>query len=77
MPSQSHTPVSEAQIRALVTAARCLRDRLWVCDADGGTAAAGDRLLRLDWAVQAGQVVLADRAAQGLAPPSRPRQDHR
>ncbi len=35
--------------------------------ADGSPPAAADgRLLHLDWAVRAGRLVLADRAAQGL-----------
>ncbi len=34
--------------------------------ADGSPPAADERLGRLDWAVRAGRLVLADRAAQGL-----------
>jgi hypothetical protein len=58
--------VSEEQILALVAAADGLRRRQRQRYADGSTAAADGRLLRLDWAGRAGRLVLADRAAQGL-----------
>lgn len=54
--------VSDRQIFALVTAAQCLGDRQRKRCADVSTAAADERLLRLDWAVRAGRLVLAERA---------------
>ena len=57
--------VTDEQILAFVTAAHCLsrrqRDRCAV-----RTALADERLLRLDWAVRVGRLVLADRAASAL-----------
>ena len=59
--------VSDEQILALVAAADGLRRRQRQRYAGGSPAAAADeRLLRLDWAVRAGRLVLADRAAQAL-----------
>ncbi len=58
--------VSDEQILALVAAADGLSRRQRQRYADGSPSAAGDRLLRLDWAVRAGRLVLADRAARGL-----------
>jgi len=59
--------VSDEQILALVAAADGLRRRQRQRYAGGSPAPAADeRLLRLDWAVQAGRLVLADRAAQAL-----------
>jgi len=55
----------DEQILVLVVAADGLSRRQRQRSADGGPSAAG-RLLRLDWAVRAGRLVLADRAAQGL-----------
>ena len=56
--------VSDEQILALVAAADGLRRQRY---AGGSPASAADeRLLRLDWAVRAGRLVLADRAAQAL-----------
>lgn len=58
---------SDEQILALVAGADGLSRRQRQRYSDGSPSeAAGDRLLRLDWAVRAGQLVLADRAAQGL-----------
>jgi len=59
--------VSDEQILALVEATDGLRRRQRQGYADGSPSAAADeRLLRLDWAVRAGRLVLADRAAQSL-----------
>lgn len=59
--------VSDEQILALVAAADGLGRRQRQRYAGGSPAAAADeRLLRLDWAVRAGRLVLADRAAQAL-----------
>lgn len=58
--------VSDEQILALVTAAQCLGDRQRKRYADVSTAAADERLLRLDWAVRAGRLVLAQRAVPGF-----------
>lgn len=55
--------VSDEQILALVTGADGLSRRQR--DREVSTAA-GERLLRLDWAVRAGRLALADRAARGL-----------
>jgi len=55
--------VCDEQIRALVDAAgRLGRRQQERCD-DAGTAAATERLQHLDWAVRAGRLALADRAA--------------
>jgi len=59
--------VSDEQILALVAAADGLRRRQRQRYAGGSPASAADeRLLRLAWAVRAGRLVLADRAAQAL-----------
>ena len=59
--------VSDEQIRALVAAADGLRRRQRQRYAGCSPASAADeRLLRLAWAVRAGRLVLADRAAQAL-----------
>ena len=59
--------VSDEQILALVAAADGLRRRQRQRYAGGSPASAADeRLLRLDWVVRAGRLVLADRAAQAL-----------
>lgn len=58
--------VSDEQILALGAATDGLRRRQRQRYADGSPSAADERLLRLDWAVRAGGLVLADRAAQGL-----------
>ncbi len=58
--------VSDEQILALVAAADGLGRRQRLRYADGSpSAAVEERLLRLDWAVRAGRLALADRAAQG------------
>jgi hypothetical protein len=59
--------VSDEQILALVTGADGLSRRQRQRYADGSPSAADERILRLDWAVRAGRLVLADRAAQGLS----------
>ena len=58
--------VSDEQIRALVAAAAGLRQRQRDRCAGDDCAAAKERLLRLDWAVRAGRLVLADRAVRAL-----------
>ncbi len=66
-PSVRHPrEVSDEQILALVTAAEALRRRQRQRRGDVSTTTADERLLRLDWAVRAGRLVLADRAAQAL-----------
>ncbi len=54
--------VSDEQILALVAAADGLGRRQRQRYADGSPSAADERLRRLDWAVRAGRLVLADRA---------------
>lgn len=73
--------VSDEQILALVAAAQGLGDRQRQRQrcVTVSTAAADERLLRLDWAVRTGRLVLAERAGPGSgssdpshqAPPSR------
>jgi hypothetical protein len=58
--------VCDEQILSLVAAADGLSRRQRQRSADGSPSAADERLLRLDWAVRAGRLVLADRAARGL-----------
>lgn len=58
--------VSDERILAFVAAAQGLSQRQRNRYADVGSAAADERLLRLEWAVQAGRLVLADRAARAL-----------
>ncbi len=65
--------VSDEQILALVAAAQCLGERQRKRCADVSTAAADERLLRLDWAVRTGRLVLAERAGTpALTPPGTP-----
>lgn len=66
-PPAPATVVTNEQIRALVAAAQRLGQRQRTRCADAGTVAAGERLLRLDWVVRTGRLVLADRAAPRLA----------
>jgi len=59
---------SDEQIIALVAAARALSQRQRRRRAAVTSAEAHERLLRLDWAVRAGRLVLAERAgARALA----------
>ena len=58
--------VSNEQILDLVAAAAGLRRRQRDRCAEQGCAAAEERVLRLDWAVRAGRLVLAARTARGL-----------
>lgn len=61
--------VSDQKLLALIAAAEGLRRQQQQRHADRSPSpAANERLLRLDWAVRAGQLVLADRAAQALTP---------
>jgi len=63
--------VSDEQLLAFVAAAEGLSRRQQKRYADGSPSPAADeRLLRLDWAVRAGRLLLADRAGQGLTPTS-------
>lgn len=63
--------VSDEKIRALVEAAdRLGRGHREHC-VDAGTAAADERLRHLDWAVHAGRLAPADRAARGLTSTAR------
>ena len=67
IPSGSPRPadvVSDEQIRALVEAADRLGRRQRERCADAGSPAADKRLRNLDWAVHAGRLALADRAAR-------------
>lgn len=64
-PVQPFVAVSDAQIVALVAAADALgrRQRQGHREAAVPSPEADERLLRLDWAVRAGRLVLAERAA--------------
>jgi hypothetical protein len=55
--------VSDAQILALVSAAERLSQRQRARAADVSTTVDDEGLLRLDWAVQAGRLAIADRAS--------------
>jgi hypothetical protein len=75
-PAQPAVVVSDEQIIALVAAARALSQRQRRRLAAVTSVEADERLLRLDWAVWAGRLVLAERAgARALAfatlPPAR------
>jgi hypothetical protein len=54
------TTVTAHQVRAVVHAAHALAERQRARCADGSTAAAHERLARLDWAVSAGSRALAE-----------------
>jgi hypothetical protein len=60
---QAGADVSDEQIRALVDAADRLGRRRRERAADAAAATTDDRLLRLDWAVRAGRLVLDARHA--------------
>lgn len=63
--------VSDEKLLALIAAADGLRRQQQQRHADRSPSpAANERLQRLDWAVRAGQLVLANRAAQALTPTS-------
>lgn len=70
--SQPAAVVSDEQILALVVAAERLSQRLRNRYLDGGTEAADERLVCLDWTARSGRIVLAERAARALIPPGTP-----
>lgn len=69
-PAQPCVVVSDAQILALVEAAHALSRRRRHRVAAVSSLDAEERLLRLDWAVQAGRLVLAERAAARALTPA-------
>lgn len=64
---------TDAQLTALIASARRLAQRQRDLHMVVTTPEAGYRLLRLDWAVCAGETVLARRAASLLRPTKEPR----
>lgn len=64
--------VSDEQILALVAAAQGLSQRQRNRYPGISTEEADERLRRLDWAVRAGRLLLAERGARAMTPPGTP-----